>query len=685
MDRFAGAVIRHRKAVIALFIIIAAFCVLLFFKVRVNYNMVDYLPPGAQSTLAIEIMGSEFSQAIPNANIMVRDVSIVEALEYKRRLADVEGVKSVMWLDDVADLKIPLQMQESGLVETYYKDGTALFMLNIEDGWIQSACEEIRTLIGEGNALSGEAVDIDFVQSASVAEVLNAMVIIIPLAIFIFILSTDSWLEPLLILCSIGIAVLINMGTNIFFGQVSFLTNSVSPLLQLAVSMDYAIFLLHSFADNRKKYESVSDAMKQAVKSSITTISASALTTLFGFLALVFMQFKIGADLGVILAKGIVISFISVVVFLPALMLCTFKATDKARHRPLLPDSMNINKGLSKIAVPAVVIVILLIVPGFLGQQRTAFAYGAGSVGQGTSLEDDRMAVEDIFGKSSIAALLVPAGDIVKERDLCSEIEGIDYVHTVVSYAQNVGTVIPAEFLNSDITDQFYSDNYARIIIYSDTPGEGDLAFSLVEQISAAAEKYYDEFHLAGQSSSLYDMKTIVATDTFRVNMIAIVSIFIVIMISFRSLMLPIILVITIEAGIWINLSIPYFTDTAINFVGFLVLSTVQLGATVDYAILLTDHYKENRKHMQKKDALDRALGSAFKSILISGFTLSLAGFTLYLTSSNSSISDIGILLGRGTLLSMFMVLCFLPPMLMLFDKPIAKTTLKAGFVRNEK
>ena len=680
MDKFAGAVIRRRKAVIALFLIIAIVCILLFFGVRVNYKMADYLPPSAQSTRAIDVMGSEFSQTMPNANVMIRDVSLVKALEYKQLLADIDGVSDVTWLDDVADLKTPLQMQDTNLVETYYKDGAALFSIHIEDGQLSHACAEIRELIGEGNALSGEAVDIDFMQKASVSEVIKAMLIILPLAIVIFMISMDSWLEPLLILSAIGIAVLINMGTNIVFGQVSFLTNTVSPLLQLAVSMDYAIFLTHSFKENREKYENVEDAMKQAIKSSITTISASALTTLFGFLALVFMQFKIGADLGIILTKGIVISFISVVVFLPALMLSVYKAADRARHRPFLPDFHNVYRGLSKIAIPAVVVVLILIVPGFLGQRRTAFDYGAGSIGGGTQLERDKNAVEEIFGKKNIVALLIPAGDIVKERDLCTELKNLDNVTTVISYAQTVGIAIPAGFLSSDITDQFYSDNYARIVIYSDTPGEGDLAFGVIERINSITEKYYDESYLVGQSSSLYDMKSIVATDNFRVNMIAVISIFLVIMISFRSLILPVILVITIETGIWINLSIPYFADTSINFVGFLVISTVQLGATVDYAILLTDYYKENRKFMQKKEALHKSLGSAFKSILVSGITLSSAGFILYLTSSNSSISDIGLLLGRGTIFSMIMVLCFLPPMLSIFDKIIAKTTWKSEF-----
>ena len=679
MDRIATGIIVHKKLIVALFISMTLVCAVLYFFVGVNYNLVDYLPQNAQSTQAIDLMGAEFSLSMPNANVMVANVSIVEALEYKRLISEVEGVSGVMWLDDVADLKTPLSMQDAGLVEEYYKDSAALFMVTVEEGMESRACTSIRGLIGDGNSISGEAADRDFVQNATTKEVLNAMAIVLPILILILIISTNSWLEPLLFLSAIGVAVVINMGTNILFGRVSFLTNSVSPLLQLAVSMDYAIFLLHSFTDNRKKYENPDDAMKQAIKSSITTISASALTTLFGFLALVFMEFGIGADLGLILAKGIISSFVSVVVFLPALTLCLFKTIDRTRHQPLLPDFRNANKVLSKTAIPAVAIVLLIIVPSFLGQQRTAFEYGAGSAGKGTFLEFDKNAIEGVFGKTNIAALLVPVGDIVKERSLCLELEGLEYINAVTSYTQTVGAAIPSGFLGSEIRDVFYSENYARIIVYTDIPVEGALAFSAVEQINEIAGKYYDGFYLAGQTSSIYDIKETVETDNPRVNAIAIVSIFLVIMFSFRSGILPFILLITIEAGIWVNLSIPYFTGTSINFIGFLVLSTVQLGATVDYAILLTDHYRECRKRMPKKEALHKSIGGAFKSILISGLTLSTAGFTLYLTSSNSSIRDIGFLLGRGTLLSMVMVLCFLPPMLNIFDKLITKTTWKAG------
>ena len=685
MDRIAETIVKHRILIIILFVSLMPVCVLLQGFVDVNYNMVDYLPPSAPSTLAVRITEDEFSRALPNASVMVKDVSIIEALEYKSLLAGIEGVNDVMWLDDVADLKQPLETQDTGTVREYYRENAALFSLTIEDAKENVACAAIRELIGDENAISGAAADADFVQNASTSEVLNAMAILMPICIFILILSTDSWLEPLLFLIAIGVAVMLNMGTNIFFGQVSFMTNSVSPILQLAVSLDYAIFLLHSFTDNRKRYKNVEEAMKRAIKTSISTISASALTTLFGFIALAFMEFKLGANLGLILAKGILFSFISTVVFLPALTLCVCKTLDKARHRSMFPDTGNVNRGLSKTAIPTIIAVLLVIVPCFLGQFRTNFVYDAGSVGEGTYLSRDRERIEDLFGRSNVTALLVPAGDVVKERDLSSELEKTDRVIRTLSYAKTVGAEIPPRFLSGDITDMFYSDNYARIIIYTDTPNEGALAFHVVEQINAAAGKYYDEFCSAGRSSSLYDMKNVVAKDNLRVTVIAVVSILLVLLFTFRSLILPFILLITIETGIWVNLSVPYFANTSINFIGYLVLSTVQLGATVDYAILLTDRYMKNRRHMPKKEALDKSLGEAFKSVIISGITLSAAGFTLFLTSSNPAISDIGLLLGRGTLFSMFMVLCFLPPMLGIFDRAIAKLTLRAGFYYPDK
>lgn len=681
MDRFANAIVKNRKIIIVLFLSLVLICGVLMLFVDVNYNLVDYLPKNAQSTKALEIMNKEFVETMPNASVMVKDVSLMEAMEYKEKIASIDGVTQVIWLDDMMDITQPLAMGDADTIKSFYQDGNALFSISIAKGKEKDACEDIWALIGEENALAGEAVDLVGIRSEAETTVVRAFIILLPIIILILILSTTSWMEPLLFLAAIGTAVIINMGTNIFLGEVSFITNSISPILQLACSLDYAVFLLHSFQDNRKKYSDIEEAMAQSIKESMSTVAASAATTLFGFLALLFMSFGIGTDLGINLAKGIVLSFVSVMVFLPAVILSITKLIDSTKHREFMPSTKNINKVLSKIALPMVVIILIIILPVFLGQSRTEFLYGNDMLDATSRYSQDKMIIEEQFGKSTVIAILVPRQSIAREQQLHNDIKEINHITGVLSYAGEVGTVIPPDFLDDNITKQFYSENYARIIAYTDTGSEGDIAFQTVEKIHEKTRAHYGEdFYTLGQSTNLYDMKNLTEKDNVVVNLIAVVAIFVVLLITFKSAILPFILVLTIEAGIWINLAIPYFSGTKINFLGYLVLSTIQLGATVDYAILLTNTYLSNRKLMLKHEAMSESLGSAFKSILVSALTLSTAGFTLYLTSSNSYTADIGLLLGRGTLLSLGMVVCFLPTLLLVFDRVIQKTTYSAEF-----
>ncbi len=681
MEKLTNLIVGQKKRIVFVFLMLAVICIVLQLFVHVNYNMVDYLPSDAQSTTGLAIMGEEFDTAIPNANVMIRDVSLMEAVSWKKQLMEVEGVTQVMWLDDMINLQKPLETSDPGTVETFYKDSTALYQITIEEGMEQEVTAAIQEKIGEKGAIAGEAPTLAAMQSATVTEVLKAMAILLPIILCILLLSTTSFLEPLLFLLTIGVSILINMGTNVFLGSISFMTSSISPILQLACSLDYSIFLLHSFGKNRKKFADVNIAMKESVKESMSTVAASAMTTLFGFLALVFMDFQIGADLGINLAKGIVLSFAASMLFLPAITLCLYKWIDKTAHKPWMPHFRGVYRILSKFAVPVVILVALLTVPAFLGQGKTGFVYGNDSATKNSRAEADSLAIEEVFGKNTIVVLLVPRGDLAKEDALCKDIQKMDNVTGIMSYTETVGTGIPPEYLGEDVSSQFMSPHYSRIIVYSSADTEGDTAFQTVEQIQSAAREYYgDEVYSVGESVSLYDMKQTVEVDNTVVNLIAIAAIFLVLLVTFRSLTLPFILLLTIEAGIWINLSIPYFTGTSIHFIGYLVLSTVQLGATVDYAILLTGNYMRSRKTLPKKESAAKALQDCFQSILVSGATLATAGFTLYATSSNSSISDIGLLLGRGTLFSMIMVVCFLPAMLRIFDTWIGKTTRKANF-----
>jgi len=682
LDAFASFIVRRRKPIVALFLVLAILVAPLSLLVKVNYNIIDYLPQSAQSTVGVQLMTDEFATAVPNASIMVHDVSIPEALAMKERIAAIDGIKDVMWLDDVVDVRQPLEIADPDTVESYYKDGTALYTVNIYGNELD-VTTALPELVGEDNAVGGEAPSMGAMQDAAVSEVLGAFAILIPAIILILALSTSSWVEPVLLLVNIAVAVLLNMGTNVVYTDISFVTNTVSPILQLAVSMDYAIFLLHSFADYRQVYDDVGEAMQHAIKTSFGTVAASGATTLFGFLALVFMEFLIGADLGINLAKGIIFSFITSMVFLPALTLGAYKLMDRTAHRPLLPSFANCGRVLVPLGAVVTLLVVVAVVPSYLGQSRTDFLYGADGASQGTRAGADAAAIEEEFGKQNIVVTLVPKGDTAKEKLLSAALDERPHVTAVVSYAQSVGSEIPSQILPDNVSEQFFSEDFSRIVVYTDTASEGDEAFAMVGDLRQTVAEYYPEgAYTLGRSANLLDMKTVVQSDNLRVNWIAVIAIFLVLLVTFRSAVLPFLLLLTIESAIWINLAVPYFTDTQINYIGYLVLNTVQLGATVDYAILLTNTYLRYRRDRPRKAAVHDALGTSFKSILVSASTLTIAGFALWGTSTNPIVCDIGLMLGRGTILSFTLVVCFLPLMLLLFDPLIGKLTRGAQFLK---
>ncbi|MDX8344984.1 efflux RND transporter permease subunit [Rossellomorea sp. YZS02] len=681
MIKIASWIIKHKKAVLIAFILATVLSTVAQFFVKVNYNMVDYLPDDAQSTQALDIMEREFTGAVPDTRVMVTDVSIQEAMSYKEKLEAIDGVTDVMWLDDMVDLKTPLEVADQETVENYYKDRNALFSISVRTGDEVRITDEIYKLIGEDGAIAGEAANTASSQKMAGSESMYAGMLLVPLIILILVVSTTSWIEPLFFLTAIGVSVLINLGTNIFLGEVSFVTQSVAPILQLAVSLDYAVFLLHSFSDYRKETDDPEEAMKLAMKKSFPAITASAATTFFGFIALTFMKFQIGSDLGLNLVKGIVLSFISVMVFLPALTLILYKWMDKTKHKSFVPSFNGIGNKVLKLKYPSLIFVLVILVPAFLGQTHTSFIYGTGEQPENTRVGSDFKKVEEVFGETTPIVLLIPKGDMAKEEKLVEDIESLDYVTGVMAYVNQVGAEIPPEYLDKSITDEFYSENYSRIVINTNQGTEGDAPFSIVEKVEKASSDYYGEKALAlGESVTLYDIKNTVNKDNIVVNVLTVVTIALVLLFSFRSISIPIVLLITIEAAVWINLSIPYFTNTSLVFVGYLIISTVQLAATVDYGILFTEAYTHYRKEMPAKAAMIRTLDEKTFSISISAAILSSVGFILWITSSNPIVGSIGLLMGRGALLAFIMVLLVLPALLLVFDKWIKKTTIKANF-----
>src|SRR5699024_965814 len=493
-------------------------------------------------------------------------------------------------------------------------------------------------------------------------ETLNAALILVPIIIIILLLSTRSWIEPVFFLTAIGISVLINLGTNIFIGEISFISQAVAPILQLAVSLDYAIFLLHSFDDYRKQLDRPHEAMKQAMKRSFPAIAASASTTFFGFMALTFMEFEIGADLGMNLVKGILLSFLSVMIFLPALTLMFYHYIDKTHHKEWLPSKYPIVKYFVKMRIPVLLLIAILIVPAFLAQSETNFLYGMGEHPEHTRAGQDTQAIEETFGKFTPMVLLVPKGDLAREDALANDLKALEHVKSIVSYTETVGTTIPPEFLADSEREEFFSEHYSRLILNTTIDTEGEEAFSLVEDVQAIAEQYYgDDYYATGENITLYDMKHIVQKDNTLVNLLTVATIALVLFVTFRSLSFPVVLLLTIQTSVWINLAIPYFTDEPLVYIGYLIISIVQLAATVDYAILFSEDYANNRKQMRAVAAIQKTINEKIFSIAVPASILSSVGFILWATSTDPIISSIGLLLGRGTLLAFFLVALLLP------------------------
>ncbi len=669
------SLVNHRKTMVMIFTMVFVVCLLLGNLVKVNYDINDYLPESSPSTVSLELMQEEFDGGIPNARIMISDVTIPEALEYKEKLEAVDGVTAVTWLDDVVSIFVPLSTLDTDTLETYYKDNNALFTVTIEEDRRIEAVSSIREIIGEDNAMTGSAVSTAISTTETVLEVNKISIFTVLFVLVVLVMTTNSWMEPLIVLIGLGLAIVINNGTNLIFGEISFVTNAAGSILQLAVSLDYSVFLLHRFEECRQENPDVKAAMTEALCKSTSSILSSGLTTVIGFLALVLMQFRLGPDLGLALAKGVAISLITVFVFMPSFILLTYKWLDKTRHKDLLPKFDLFGKSVQKMTIPMVCIFVILIIPAYLASNANDYYYGSSNIfGNETQLGSDTAVIESVFGKSDTYVLMVPAGDTATETELSQELNNLPQVTSIISYVDLAGAEIPLEYLDENTLSQLISKNYSRMVLSVDVPYEGEKTFALVEQVRNIAQKYYsDTYYLAGEGVSTYDLMETVTNDMVKVNLMAISAVFIVLLLSLRSISLPIVLVLSIETAIWINLSIPYFMDTPIFYIAYLIISSIQLGATVDYAILMTDRYKENREMMNKKAAVIQTISDVTVSILTSGSVLTVVGLLLGYITTNQLLGQLGIFIGRGAILSLIIVLFVLPGLLYLFDPLIIR------------
>lgn len=670
-------IINKRTLVEKIFMVIVLISIICIPFVGVNYDLSKYLPQSAKSKQGLDLMEEEFGYP-GTARVMVGEVSLYEAKLYKDRIANVDGVSMVMWCDTFTDVYQSSLFINYNDIKDYYKDGYAVMDVVFDEGDSASkthkAINEIEKITGDKGYLSGSAVQDKSLSETLIREISIALVMGVVMIALILCLTTNSWFEPFMFLLIMGIAIIINMGTNIFLGTISFLTFSVAAILQLAIAMDYSIFLLHTYTRERDAGLEPAQAIANALRSSVSSILSSGTTTIVGFIVLALMQFTIGRDMGIVLAKGIVISLLVVLILMPALILRWSDKIEKTAHRSFMPSFRPFAAGIYKSRKIVFAVVLILVIPAFVAQGMNRFSYGNGALGSspGTKVYNDNNEIVSRFGRSNLMLAIVPNSSMVTEKYFSDEISDLPYVKSVTSLAGTLPEGIPESILPESITGLLHTDGYSRMMIYVRSDDESALAFSSSDEIQEIMKRYYPEnAYLVGVTPSTQDIKAYITRDYSFVNILSLLGVALVIMITFRSLIIPIVVMIPIEVAIFFNMALPYLLGDKMIYMGYIIVSCLQLGATVDYSILLTNNYLDFRTTRDKKEAAIEAVSRSSLSILTSGTILTTVGYELFFSSSVAAIADLGRLVGRGALFSMILVLGMLPALLVLCDRMI--------------
>ncbi len=685
MEKLFESAIRKKKTVIILFLCAAVVSAFLMLGVGQNFDMSEYLPGHSDSKIGIDILKDEYSYN-GSALLMLEDKSIVEVLAAKEKIKEVSGVEAVVWLDDVADLKQPVELIDEEVRNNYYNGGNALIQVVFtEDDYsklTQSAIDSIKIIFGDDVILSGSAMDAYMNIRSINGNMMSGVSIALGITLILLFLTTNSIAEVILFLLTTGVAIVLNLGTNVIFGKISYMTFACAAILQLAVSMDYSIFLLHRFSYERQTESDPAKAMVRAQRASFASIMSSGATTIVGFLALVFMSYTMGADMGLVLAKGIILSLICVMLLLPVLAVLFVKLIDKTTHKPLLPSLKKVQHMLGgKVKYVVIGVLILVSVISFMAQNNNVFMYSSSDVGDAKQTEM-KAKIENSFGESNNFVVLVPRGSETSEYDMVNKLESLNIVKSVQGIYAFIDPATPQEIVPEYLRDQFLSENYSRYIVEVDTPIESEEATQAVEQIRQVTAAYFEKSYVTGASPVIYDIAHTTSGDFSLVTILSIIFVGIIILVTFRSLTVPVILLFIIETSIWINMAIPYFQGIPMIFLGYMIVSAVQLGATIDYAILMTNYYLEGRKTLDKRGAADYAVEKAGASIMVSALVLATAGFVFAGSFTQAAMAQFGTLIGRGALLSGFLTIFVLPQLLILLDGLIKKTTLKGKLFR---
>lgn len=688
IDKLFRATLDHPKGVLAAALLLCVACALCIPLVKINYQFSDYLPEDSPSTGSLQTLEDAFGANLPNSYIYAQGIDLMQADALAAEFAVIDGVDDLIWLGDVVDIRRPLETYDADIVKAWKSDEGYLYQVALDSTKSVAALDAIKEAAQAGGAnavaLSGDEVNTAVAQGSSDFEIQLILVMAVIVILGLLLLTSEAWFEPVLFLSVIGISIVYNLGTNIIFGEISFITQMCAAILQLAVSMDYGIVMLHEYRHFKQEGRSSYDAALAGMHKASGVIASSAATTFFGFLSLCAMAFLIGADMGVVLAKGIVFSFLSVLFLLPVMVLLSEKLLQRTAHRKFLPSFDKFAKWCMRLSIPFTLIAALIVVPAFLGSRNTEYVYGAsGFVEPGSQLYEDTELIEETFNASGQCAVLVSEGQWGKEKELVAALDTLPHVSSITSYVTTVSERIPTDMVPPASLESLISGGYSRIIIATDLRGESPEAFELVQRIRDLCQLYYpDEAKLIGSTVTSYDMSLIVNDDSARVLFASIIAIGLVLLLMFRSLSIPLILLFTIESSIWINLAIPYFAGETIQYIGYLIISAIMLGATVDYTIILTRSYLDKRRVQPKRQAITEAISRSAITILTSATILTLCGAFIGLISSNGVIASLGTLIGRGAFIAALNTFLLLPMLFMIFDRVIEKTTLGTHFYK---
>lgn len=681
--RFSKAVVKHRILILIVVLVLMIPSVLGMAGTRINYDMLDYLPEDMETVIGQNELLEDFGKGAFSF-IIVEDMPAKDVAALKEKIEQVDHVETVLWYDSIADLSIPMELLPDKIYNEFNTENATMmavfFDTSTSSDITMDAIREIRQIAGKQCFISGMSALVTDLKDLCEKEEPIYVGIAVLLACVAMLVFLDSWLVPFVFLSSIGMMILLNLGTNYFMGEISYITKALSAVLQLAVTMDYSIFLWHSYNEQRTRCDDNKAAMAVAIKETLASVVGSSITTVAGFIALCFMSFTMGRDLGIVMAKGVLLGVLGCVTVLPALILVFDKPLQKTKHKSLIPNMGGFAKGVVRIFPVFVVIFALLIPPAYYGYSKTNDEV---YYDMGQCLPEDMEYViansklSEDFDIASTHMLLVDANLPAKSvRSMMKEMEQVDGVKYVLGLESVIGSRIPEEILPESITSILKSDKWELLLINSEYKVASDAVNDQISDLNTILKKYDESGMLIGEAPCMKDMIETTSHDFQVVNAISILAIFIIIALVEKSLSLPFILISVIEVAIFINLGLPHYLGQSLPFIAPICISTIQLGATVDYAILMTTRYKAERiRGNGKKDAVWTALSTSIPSIIVSGMGLFAATFGVAIYSDIDIIGSMCMLMARGAIVSMLAVIFILPALLLLCDKIICATT----------